>query len=1167
MCLLKKVMFCLFLALIVLTSAAGVCAYDSNCTYDNHLQENDEANLSLNNVDLNQNCTTYLTDHQSCESQDLSSFSSSEISNPSDSADADDTLADEKIIQDLDELQETIDSSDAGSTVHLNHDIKNTESKSKIIEVKKDLTIDGQGNTIDLCSCKNCYVDVSAGNVVFKNIIFSNAVNDKSSNGGALYIHKEAVVTLINCSFIGNSATKSGGAVYCDNKNKLTIANCSFYNNIAKNEYGGAVFSKGDVLIDSSSFSLNHAKKDGGALYVESNINAQNVIFLNNTADGSAGAVRGNNIYLENTVFENNQAKNKGGAIYAKGTLTLCDSNLDNNMAMDKDSTTPIFAEGNVNIISKQDDSQIENSTEEDITLNDIINSANYTINRTSQNTFTLTMSGTSISIYKLNVYDVESFKNATWFISNNIIPYDVIMLDFKDNLNLTFEAWQNELINPNVVKNIVIRGNGATITPNKYNKKTYNILGLNITLFNPFNPSKCHFLNVNSGSTVWMHNITLSGFNTAVYNQGTCQFSDVIFENNSCDGNGGAIANYCILKCINCSFNKNSAKSGGAIYNEQGSQSTILDCTFSDNKASAKGNSLFENNNEYNIHTSNGASCFVLNIGDKTLSININNYDDFKHWASLIPKMGHIKYLILNFTQDISYGFHDYTNYMAFPEVENLYIDGNGATISLASCVSGTKAKFLKISQGTNCIMENITLIGFNQPIENAGTLTIMSTTISHTLSNSRYNGAGIYNGGYLTLMKSTFNDIKGDSGGVIYNNGGTVICSSCNFTSNRAKDDGAVIYNKKGLIYCFNTEFSGNRADDCGGVIYNDEGLFNVEGCNFTKNYADDDGGVIYNDEGLVLLNNALLSDNYADDCGGAIDNEQGIVNTTLTKFMNNYADDDGGAIYNGKGIVNCMFSEFRNNYADDNGGAAYNYYAEMNLNGTSFYNNKADDDGGAIYNDFSKNRVENSIFSGSKADHGEDIYNYGKSSKCTMVGNSYRFENTSGCYTTSSIKIKSKNPSEFLRWVLRVVEIGACIALTVGLSCVGLPEVAVFALSFIGGALLAGGEEIIEEIYMDHNFNVYNVLAIMAVAGALTSVAAGAGSAIKCCAGTAAKVTAKVSTKVVVAIVVTDIIGEILTETLPRFDFNDECIKGLDNFDVPLPNDELGKNLLIH
>ena len=1155
-------MFCLFVSLIVFTGVAGACASDLNDTCDNHLQENYGTNLSQINVESNQNLAVYLTDCHSCESQDFSSFNLTLISGPSESGGVDDAPVNGKITQNLEDLQQTIDSGDVGSTVHLNHDIKNNDSKSKIIEVNNDLTIDGHGNTVDFCSCKNCYVDVSAGNVVFKNIIFSNGVNDKSSNGGALYIHKEAVVTLINCSFIGNSATKSGGAVYCDNKNKLVIVNCSFYNNAAKNEFGGAVFSKGDIATNSSDFSLNHAKKDGGAIYVEGNLNVQNVLFSDNAADGNAGAIRGDNVYLENAVFENNQAKNKGGAIYSKGSLTLCDCNLENNMAMDKDSTTPIFAGGNVDIISKKD-SQIENSTESDITLHDIINSANYTINRTSENTFTLTLSGTSISIYKLNVYDVESFKNASFFISNNLIPYDVIMIDFKDNLNLTFEAWQNNLIHSDVVKNIVIRGNGAAITIKKPNTKTYNILGLKISLFNPFDYSKCHFLNVNSGSSVWMHNLTLCGFNTAVYNQGLCQFTDVIFENNSCDGNGGAIVNYGILKSINCSFVKNSAKSGGAIYNEQGSQATILDCSFSDNEASAKSNSVFDNNDECNIHTSNGASCFVLNIGDKTLSININNYDDFKHWVSLIPQMGHIKYLILNFTQDISYGFHDYTGYMAFPEVENLYIVGNGVTVNLASCVSGIKAKFLKISPESNCILENITLIGFNQAIENEGTLTILCTTISQVVSNSRYNGAGIYNGGYLTLIKSSFNGMGGNSGGVIYNDKGTVICSSCNFTSNKAKDDGAVIYNKEGSINCFNSEFSSNTADDCGGVVYNCKGLFNVVGCNFTNNYADDDGGVIYNDEGLVLLNNASLSDNYADDCGGAIDNEKGIVNTTFTEFIKNYADDDGGAIYNGKGIVNSMFSEFINNYADDNGGAVYNYYAQMNLNSTSFSNNKADDDGGAIYNDFSQIRVENSIFYGSKADHGEDIYDYGKSSKCTMVGNSFRIENKGGCNSTSSIKIKSKKPSEFLRWVLRVVEVAACIALTVGLSCTGLPQVAVLAICFIGGALLAGGEEIIEEVYFDHNFNIYNVLAIMAVAGVLTAVAAGAGSIIKCCAGTAVEVTAKVSAKVVIAVTATDVIGEILTEVLPRFDFNDDCIDGLDGFDVPFPQyDELAK-----
>ena len=96
------------------------------------------------------------------------------------------------------------------------------------------------------------------------------------------------------------------------------------------------------------------------------------------------------------------------------------------------------------------------------------------------------------------------------------------------------------------------------------------------------------HLFNISQGVSLTMNNISIKGFNTAICNQGSCQFTNVTFEENRAkDKLGGAITNNARLNCVNCSFIKNSAKSGGAIYNEQGSQSTLLYCIFKDNEAS----------------------------------------------------------------------------------------------------------------------------------------------------------------------------------------------------------------------------------------------------------------------------------------------------------------------------------------------------------------------------------------------------------------------------------------------------------------------------------------------------------------------------------------------------------------------------------------------------
>ena len=92
--------------------------------------------------------------------------------------------------------------------------------------------------------------------------------------------------------------------------------------------------------------------------------------------------------------------------------------------------------------------------------MGDVINATNYSINKISDNAFSLTFNNNAtLSLYRFAVYDLESFKNVTSFISNNKIPYDFVLIDFKENLNLEFDSWANVLMKTDLVKNIVIRG------------------------------------------------------------------------------------------------------------------------------------------------------------------------------------------------------------------------------------------------------------------------------------------------------------------------------------------------------------------------------------------------------------------------------------------------------------------------------------------------------------------------------------------------------------------------------------------------------------------------------------------------------------------------------------------------------------------------------------
>jgi hypothetical protein len=135
------------------------------------------------------------------------------------------------------------------------------------IIINRDLTIDGDGNTIDACK-KALIFNIVGGNVVFKNIrlvnsnsyyghgllygaIFGNAtaINctfDKDSV--AMYSNDPEGSIAINCTFTGNGGT-NGGALH-----NVNAINCTFIGNSADN--GGAVFNS---TVINCTFIGNHA--------------------------------------------------------------------------------------------------------------------------------------------------------------------------------------------------------------------------------------------------------------------------------------------------------------------------------------------------------------------------------------------------------------------------------------------------------------------------------------------------------------------------------------------------------------------------------------------------------------------------------------------------------------------------------------------------------------------------------------------------------------------------------------------------------------------------------------------------------------------------------------------------------------------------------------------
>lgn len=153
-----------------------------------------------------------------------------------------------------------------------------------------------------------------------------------SGSAAAIYANTAAInVSITDSTFAGNHADGYAGAIW--NRASMTLTNDSFTNN-SSDLYGGAILGvAGDLTTNNTSFEGNTAQF-GGAIFNQGTLNMNNSSATNNSATGSGGAIynaNGTTASIQNTAFDNNSAMRYGGALAVDGTVTIEDSSFTNN--------------------------------------------------------------------------------------------------------------------------------------------------------------------------------------------------------------------------------------------------------------------------------------------------------------------------------------------------------------------------------------------------------------------------------------------------------------------------------------------------------------------------------------------------------------------------------------------------------------------------------------------------------------------------------------------------------------------------------------------------------------------------------------------------------------------------------------------------------------------
>ncbi|MEI7614938.1 MAG: right-handed parallel beta-helix repeat-containing protein, partial [Betaproteobacteria bacterium] len=164
------------------------------------------------------------------------------------------------------------------------------------------------------------------------NITDTNILNNNSSNtvGGAIYVHTEtATLTRVNFTHnTKNNGAGDAGAIYVDANSTMNINDSKFISNHSDERAGAIrVASGATVNITGSNFTGNNAGY-GGAIYSTGNLNIQTSTFDGNTAAWQAGAVMTNaaSLNISRSTFSNNSTYGEGsvgGALFTYISTTF----------------------------------------------------------------------------------------------------------------------------------------------------------------------------------------------------------------------------------------------------------------------------------------------------------------------------------------------------------------------------------------------------------------------------------------------------------------------------------------------------------------------------------------------------------------------------------------------------------------------------------------------------------------------------------------------------------------------------------------------------------------------------------------------------------------------------------------------------------------------------
>ena len=716
----------------------------------------------------------------------------------------------------------------------------------------------------------NTLLQLAEGEVKLeRNYAYDKSI-DSNLNGGIL-ISKSLTIDGQRHSIDGRGLSR----ILRINASDVNISNLDFINGnaISDNGKGGAIYGSQTFSIINSTFINNSASTEGGAIFLSDDAHLENCIFINNSAKTNGGAVYSNwGFYPRNSTFIDNHADDLGGAIYssiAKAYDCLFRGNAN----------VQVFSRWGFS----NSNSTIVNDEYSNLFINATMNNGIVRLGKNLNASQTILINASNVTIDG-NGYAIDAQKKFRIFYitGRNVTIKNIRLLNGYSKYYGGAINSQNgnlSIVNSSINGNIAEKGGGIYIEDG-----SLFVIGSTIANNELVDFSGEGWRSATGGGVSTSYGdlfvLNSSFINNTAYNGGAIHtehgetfINDSTFRNNDATYYaGGVIHTDSDIHISNSTFLDNDAiRYGGVIFNYDDSRIFISDSVFRNNTSNHYGgvisaardleisNSIFEDNQAKPEEE-------VVSSDEGRTIISSSNGGVIASWGKILINNSSF----INNSADDGGVIFNYAN------------ENNVSIVSSSFINNHARSSFGVMDITTNAFIANSSFINnsaINGTAGAIGSYQYLSVSNSSFINNSAIDSSSSSTGGAirnfgldLFVENSSFINNSADEGGSIYNPSYSNFSAiDSRFIGNVAKDGGAIknvdeyYYDEKPKNTkrsILNSEFINNSAQN-GGAIYNGNGTLDIGNSSFIDNNAKD-GGSIKDSKGAVFVSNSSFKSN---------------------------------------------------------------------------------------------------------------------------------------------------------------------------------------------------------------------------------------------------------------------------------------------------------------